>query len=163
MNLFKNLFTGEEKAVTSLCMDNFHIDLTARGKEALTLALKIVLMDHTPTHWCRHPKAGLVLFWHHRPEFPIKYTEWGPTTEKGASSRDVTIDVHPFPCRIKRAEDLAMFVEGWLSEQVYPPEPDLDGSCSKGFRIYNERYGRVGGCGDYSFIAIQPEWAEHHK
>lgn len=161
MGLLKNLFTGEDLKVTSLYMDNFHIDITAFGKEALILTLEIVLMKHKPTHWCDHPTKGLVLFWH-KPEY-LEYLEWTPETEAQKCLPPPSILIHPFPSVIKTAEKLATIVEDWLEHIKYGRQPDIDGSCSKGFRIYNEQWSYIHGCSDYSFIAIKPEWAIHHK
>ncbi len=57
----------------------------------------------------------------------------------------------------------ADFAQRWLSEQVYPQEPDHDGDNEKGWTLYNEdRWGHVDD--EYeAFIAIKPDWIEYGK
>ncbi len=56
----------------------------------------------------------------------------------------------------------ADFARLWLAEQNYGNEPDHDGDNGKGWRLYNEAWGRVGGH-TYSFVAIKPAWAMYGK
>jgi hypothetical protein len=50
------------------------------------------------------------------------------------------------------------FAWNWLSRQEYGPEPDYDGSNEKGFLLFNETWGHVGG-DHYAIVAIAPAWA----
>jgi hypothetical protein len=50
----------------------------------------------------------------------------------------------------------------WLKAQDYGPEPDVDGSILKGFRVYNESWGYIGD-DHYAFVAIEPEWIVYGK
>jgi hypothetical protein len=130
--------------MTTLAMDNFHLDVTAHGEEALTLALALALMaEASAVCWGVSPKGDLVLFWSN-PEGDLRWA-------------------HPFPSKITKPDALALFVMGWLEEATYPPRPDIDGSTSKGFRVYNDDWGCVNGCGSYAFVAIKPEWVLHGK
>lgn len=135
----------EEEKRTPLCMDNFHIDITARGRDNLERILDVVLMSNTPTHWCSHPDKGTIYFWSKPDRVPEGILVYGLFPEWAT------------------AKAWADDVNTWLSIEDYGPQPDLDGSCSKGFRVYNEHYGRIDGFSNYSFLAIKPEWAEHHK
>lgn len=54
------------------------------------------------------------------------------------------------------------FVNSWLSQVDYGPEPDHDGSNGKGFRVFTGKWGEVHGS-DGAFVAIQPKWAEYGK
>lgn len=65
--------------------------------------------------------------------------------------------MYPFPAEIG-ADLAADFAWAWLTKQDYGVEPDHDGSNEKGFILFNESWGHVGGC-PYSFIAIGPAWA----
>ncbi len=187
-------------------MSNFHMDITACGKEALAHCIELALMSKAQvTHWCDHPSKGLVLFWS-KPEPGLKWNildcpgklvdklpdagfpgqvvfrkknGYG-TTYKWLSHQDdggdpqnwrwtisdpLTEDVivHQLPYRMKKAEDIAIFVNGWLEEAKYGPSPDHDGSNVKGFQIYNDRWGQVEDCGPYSFVAVKPAWSEIGK
>lgn len=83
--------------------------------------------------------------------------------EKVKSPPVKKLEVHPFPFKMKRVEDLLPFVTGWLKETDYGNEPDHDGSNGKGWRVYNHNWGQVIGCGSYSFVAIEPAWAMYGK
>lgn len=69
---------------------------------------------------------------------------------------------------------LSDFILSWLKEAKYPEQPDIDGSCSKGFKITNEWSDsyvvndKPYSCRPqwlfwdlYTFVA--PEWIEYHK
>lgn len=67
----------------------------------------------------------------------------------------------PLPAPMN-AEEAVVFVRSWLRSVPYPKEPDHDGSNSKGWRVYNEKWGHVRG-GHYDFVAIEPTWLWHGK
>lgn len=60
---------------------------------------------------------------------------------------------------------LHLMIQAWLDSDdpdPYPPYPDLDGSATKGCRVYCEAWGHVGG--DWAAIAaIEPHWELHGK
>ena len=57
----------------------------------------------------------------------------------------------------------AILVKQWLDDvAVYPEEPDHDGSNSKGWRLFNEKWGKVND-EDAAICAIEPEWLWHGK
>lgn len=60
------------------------------------------------------------------------------------------------------AESVFSTVIEWLKAQDFGPEPDTDGHNKKGFRVYNESWGRVGN-DPYAFVAIEPEWITYDK
>ena len=49
---------------------------------------------------------------------------------------------------------------GWLYQTKYPPQPDHDGHNNKGWRLYNNEYGYVGGIFS-AIIAVKPAWIEY--
>ncbi len=53
------------------------------------------------------------------------------------------------------------FVKGWLDSREVSGEPDHDGDNKKGFRVFNDQWGRV--IDSYSFVGIQFEWAMYGK
>ena len=60
------------------------------------------------------------------------------------------------------AEEAVPMVKMWLREQDYGREPDIDGSCSKSWRVFNGPWGYAGN--DWrGVVAIEPYWAEYHK
>lgn len=61
-----------------------------------------------------------------------------------------------------KSEELVPMVISWLKSQDYGREPDTDGSNRKGFHVYNEAWGHIGG-DPYAFIAIEPEWITYGK
>lgn len=69
--------------------------------------------------------------------------------------------VHPLPFPMKWKE-AAEFAWGWLKNQDYGEQPDHDGSNGKGFAVYDEAWGRVGGKWE-AICAISPQWAWYGK
>ena len=62
-------------------------------------------------------------------------------------------------------ESTAVVVGAWLRQldkSLLPHEPDTDGSTAVGVRIYNEKWGAVGGS-FYGIAAIEPHWLEYGK
>lgn len=122
-------------------MDNFQIDITAQGKPTLETALRIAFEhNHGPAKGYRiDPEKGLIFLW---------VVESRP-------------GVVPFPFAMD-AVGAADFAWRWLAEQDYGPEPDHDGDNGKGWRVYCEFWGHVGG--DWRAIcAVQPAWAMYGK
>lgn len=69
----------------------------------------------------------------------------------------------PYPMCLKQISE---FVWGWLESLTsveWPPEPEHDGSNSKGWRIFNERWSQIDGEGHYAFAKIEPFWQVHGK
>lgn len=127
-----------------MAMDNFSVDVTARGPEVLKHTLELVLANHSIAVAFTEPvldnQKTLVLHWYIPEGQKAKYSA--------------------FPYNFK-IEQLLPFIMGWLENQDYGEEPDLDGHCTRGWRLFNTQ-GITHGFGGGSF-AIQPVWAEHHK
>jgi hypothetical protein len=121
-------------------MDNFHIDITYEGDEALRNALEIAFRGSKAEAYAIIPKVGLVFF------------AYGYERCQGAAKL-------PFKLDVAGAAD---FARRWLAEAEYGSEPDHDGSNGKGWRVYTEHWGRIG---DWwgSLCAVQPAWAEYGK
>ncbi len=123
-------------------MDNFHIDITSVGDTALRYALGALLATkyarmETIVGWKDDPEKGLILY---------KHKSDAMTPFLAALDLDALVPI----------------ISTWLAQQDYGREPDHDGSNSKGFRLYNEVWGRIGD--DWASIgAIKPEWAWHGK
>ena len=58
--------------------------------------------------------------------------------------------------------EMAMFIKAWLNNVNYGKEPDTDGSCKKGWTVYNESWGQVAGRYQ-AFVAIEPTWLMYGK
>lgn len=123
-------------------MDNFHIDITSEGdlRSAMELAFRQPVFR--AEGYLIDPDRGLIFFWggfnNHPPDGLIRL---------------------PFKLDAIGAAD---FAERWLAEQDYGEQPDHDGDNGRGWRLYNDEWGRVGGL-TYSFIAVKPEWAMYGK
>ncbi len=128
-------------------MDNFKIDITARGKDSLEAAMKLAFgrgrleYPSTADGYLIDPEKGLIFFW--------------------ASSLDKGSPVNLLPFKLD-AVGAADFAHRWLAEAEYGPEMDHDGHNTKGFRIYNNAWSRVEGYSG-SIVAVKPEWAWHGK
>ncbi len=119
-------------------MDNFRIDVTCEGDEALRAVMTIAFTQHrSAVGWRLDPEYGMILYW---------------TDHKGTNAL-------PFP---HDAEATFHMVKKWLETQDYGREPGHDGSNGKGFRVYNEAWGHIGSEWQ-AFLAIKPEWAWYGK
>lgn len=115
------------------------------------LAMRLVFLDYkTARGFSESAKYGFVLYWHldagyrssNDDPIPQKWLRGGPELDV-----DRCIDV----------------VWRWLQQAAhYGEEPDIDGSCSRGFTIARDQGGHAGGS-HYGFVSIKPLWAEHHK
>lgn len=120
-------------------MDNFSIDITCEGNTRLASALGIVFFDRvTATHYKSEPAtketpARLVL---------LSYLSGG------ASELPFTLTTRNAPA----------FVMGWLAEQDMPPEPDVDGSVVRGWRVWCDPWGKIEHL-EGAFLAVSPVWA----
>lgn len=126
-------------------MDNFKLDITCRGKEAFQKAMALAFHNHTKAEAIRvDPKKGLIFYWH---------------AEAGREALSAGYTKLIFKHDANAATDLAW---NWLlnvPDEEYQEYLDLDGSLTKGWRVYNQQWGKIEGEGDYSFVAIQPVWA----
>jgi hypothetical protein len=125
-------------------MDNFHIDITSEGdlSDAMKIAFKGAAGSKAEAYLI-HPDKGLIFFWSAHPnDHPDKR-------------------LVPLPFKLDAA-GAADFAKRWLAEQDYGRQPDHDGHNGKGWRLYNESWGRVGDF-TYSFVAVMPEWAMYGK
>jgi hypothetical protein len=118
-------------------MDNFHIDITSEGEAHLRAALDIAFRGQRHAIGYYVKDGTLIFCWAEHKE-AIKL---------------------PFKMDSKRATD---FTVAWLSEVDYGKQPDHDGDNGKGWRVFNEAWGHVGGYWQ-AFVAIQPQWAMYGK
>ncbi len=127
-----------------VAMDNFSVDVTAYKTEILRHTIELILCHHSivrayaETEWTNKKKT-LVLYW-------------------GVGDNDPNKTKFPYDFKLNQT---LPFVMGWLENQDYGREPDIDGSCSKGWREFNSE-GVTNGWGMASFT-VQPAWAYHHK
>lgn len=129
-------------------MDNFHINVVAKGRELLGKTLEIAFSE-----WPRgaagyriDKAAGLIFLWHVDPR----------PQDEGAV---------PFPFMMDPS-GAADFAARWLATADYGQEPDHDGDNTKGWRVFLGGFGRVHtstGEEDHAVCAVQPAWAMHGK
>lgn len=120
-------------------MDNKYFEIHSSGKEQFTLAMKIALADHNKVIGYKIDKEkGMILYW---------------------SKCDGVIE---FPY-VMNEQGVIDFVFGWVeATPVGTGRPDHDGDNDKGFRVYCESWGHVGGYWQ-AFVAIEPIWAMYGK
>lgn len=142
-------------------MDNHSINYTAlldkSAPEHIRCALIMMLAGDKPedvTHYgvCPIEREGLAAAYlrngvERRLETLILYRNGPPGSNSFA-----------FP---QSLDDLTHFIHGWIRNATYGPEPDIDGSCEKGYRLFTDEYGDVNGHRT-ALIAAQPEWAILH-
>lgn len=149
-------------------MDNFHIDITSEGKEALDTALKLAMRYTSATHFAvREAQAGER---HEAPE-GFKYPhmldwKYGKAPKPFRlvlywSGSENTSDVQPLLFPLTK-DNITDFVWSWLSAQDYGREPNHDGHNGKGWRVYCEGWGHVDNHWS-AFVAISPTWAMYGK
>lgn len=129
----------------SQCADNFRFDITAwrghykDGRDVLLDCMNLAFSGQTATHWSATSKR-LILFW---------------------IAPDQRFNAQALICKTSAA-GMAPMVREWLAAAEYGPEPDHDGSNSKGWRIFNEAWGHVEG-ESYAICGIEPAWLMHGK
>lgn len=121
-------------------MDNFHFDLTSEGSLVKPMEIAFQRPTQQAEGYLIHAEKGLVFFGY----------------LGGAPTGMVRL---PFKFDHIGAAD---FAKRWLVEQDYGSQPDHDGDNGKGWRLYNESWGQVGGWTG-AFIAVQPAWAMYGK
>ena len=154
-------------------MDNFHIDVTAEGREAFNAAMGLAMRPHDKAvAYAIHPTLGLVLFWHdgetaiadraETPQFSseINREAWDRLYAEG-QAKVVCAPVQKLPYAMQ-GRALVEFAWHWLLTADYGRQPDHDGSNEEGWRVYNETWGHVGSS-HYAFVAIRPVWAMYGK
>lgn len=117
-------------------MDNFHFDMTSKGDKTLRTAMSL-FPQRNVTGYRADAEKGLILY-------------------SADSPRATAL---PFPMTLEQAAD---FAHGWLEHADYGREPDHDGDNGKGWRLYTEDWGHVGGEWQ-AFAAVQPAWAMYGK
>ncbi len=138
----------QTKNLPPMSMDNFKVDVTARGSDVLSHTIELALCGHFHAASFTEVTVGdhkmLVLHWYYR---------------EGSGQTKF-----PYPFKL---EQLLPFITGWLENQDYGSEPDLDGSCSKGWSLFTnipyEQRKTINQAWDCVLFAVRPEWAEHHK
>lgn len=155
-------------------MDNFRIDVVARGRASFDVAMGLAMFSHGKAEaYAIHPRLGLVLFWSDRettiadaaetPRFSsdINREAWDRVYKEGqAKVVRVPVQKLPYPMQGKA---LIEFAWHWLETAAdYGRQPDHDGDNEKGWRVYNEAWGHVGSS-VYAFVAVAPVWAMYGK
>jgi hypothetical protein len=135
-------------------VDNFEMDVTCEGREAFDAMVGVAMRQRgargTAVAYAVHPSLGMVLLWHHEP---------GRPDEVRADGVAAPVVALPYPMDVAM---LSAFVWGWLGTVERGREPDHDGSNGKGWRVYNEAWGHVGG-NHRAIVAVQPAWAMYGK
>jgi zinc transporter ZupT len=122
-------------------MDNFCINIISEGQDHLTAALKLGFRDYKATFYAVSPDAKRLTYFWSDPSGHI---------------------CHSLPFKFTHA-DAASFTHRWLQESAsYSNEPDIDGSCGKGWRVFTDSLGHVDGIWQ-SIVAIEPVWAMYGK
>lgn len=118
-------------------MDNRQISITSQGDEHFKTALSLFCHEKVVGYRITADPVELVLYW--------------------AESNKCT----PFAYDFTRQE-AADFALGWLRRADYGAEPDIDGSCKKGWTMFCGAWGRIDGEWE-AFVKITPAWAMYGK
>lgn len=131
-------------------MDNYRFDVTGDldDPEHLQTALKIASRYNSKTvGWRitefipsgkREGTFGLVFYWR------------GPAPK-----------MNPFIC----TAPLTFYwpqIRDWLEKAEYPPEPNIDGTVRRGWRVFNEEWGHIKN-ESAAFAAVLPYWCMYGK
>lgn len=146
-------------------MDNFHIDVTARGKKALAAVIDLAFEFNCPGPYAKSWAILQISKSIARPLYGIDADlvgakvllfRWDQSLDlKEFKDQDVTQGGFPFKANSEHATDFAW---RWLEDVDMGPEPDMDGDCERGgWRAFIGSWGHFGP-DHYSIIAIKPEW-----
>ena len=144
--------------------DNFHFDLTGIP---LDKCLEVATLHHKAIGYREQIRTRGENWGVQVP--PIKVEGIGATKFRPIdvrlilfwSDQSINDPINRFPAVMGPAE-LEPIIKAWLAERQYPPEPDHDGSNHKGWRVYNEQWGKVNDEWQ-AFAAIEPVWLEYGK
>jgi hypothetical protein len=122
-------------------VSHFLVDVTAYGRENLFRVLAVAFSDSVSrekraTHFSADGSRQLTLF-----------------ARPPRSDQALAAEPFPEPLFCQQASE---FVWDWLQRAEYQPD-EHDGASEKGWRVFNERFGIVGGCWE-AFVAIRPMW-----
>lgn len=150
-------------------MDNQSISYTSRGEKALSLGIKAIvnsqpngIWDKKATHYhvvkmtshCGH--YGLNVNYtdttEDKDKVPTLIISWYEAKVAGESQL-----LYPHD-----SDQMVSLINGWLNTVAYPPEPNIDGDCKKGFHMFTDFWGHGAGIHG-AIVAIQPTWAMFGK
>ena len=166
--------------------DNLKIYVRAMGRDAFEQAMSLAFNGGEAKYWAVTESWGLCYFWyvedgekkrtkHHHMEIQrgsysvYDHTEDGQTlyvrdNDTAFWEENYLIKKFPEPMSVGRALDHAW---SWLNDYNtrYPPEPDIDGSCSKGFIIGTQEGLWHGHLGSHRGVIcyVKPDWMWHGK
>ncbi len=163
-------------------MDNFNIDITAKGDDTLAKALEIAFTHNAPSGKATH--YSVLRLTRETRYYAYPATERIPENLNGATGlsvhhctdtrqndkghltlvllwhKDKDAAPLPFPMKI---EDAIPFVKSWLANAGDPGEaPDIDGDLRTGWRVFTEAWGHVAGC-SCSIVGVQSCYAMYGK
>lgn len=108
-------------------------------------------------HWRFADVPMLVLFW----GFPGSLEDLAaPLKRFNGAEKAPQVERFMTTLDWKASADSAWNWLRLMPEKQLGPRPDLDGSCSRGFRVTSRLPWFLS---PYAFAAISPEWAEYHK
>lgn len=116
-------------------MDNFAFFMRAYEEGDLRNAIKLVMGEHHAVSWVEK-------------DYKLSFL-WSSVSDDKA--QDFPVPLPP--------EAVADIVLEWLDYAEYDLEPDIDGSCSKGFEIE----GPPDNEDTYIIFSVKTCWAHHHK
>jgi hypothetical protein len=141
----------------SAYMDNFHFCFECQGEKELDDAIALAFMGSNEAYAT-----------HYRVTIENDKTFHAEKRERKLSrivffsgDYNLTENAVAFPFKATPAL-CADFARRWLAEVNYGDEPDHDGSNSKGWRVYNEKFGHIDNSWN-AVIAVSPVWAMHGK
>lgn len=137
-------------------MDNFFLNVRSQSRESFEHAMRIAFIRGTELRakrWVVHPEYGMVLFW----------------TDEEKDFQGMETTAFPYPLDAEKAAD---FIWNWIREEADRTDfrlsdmdrhyRDHDVSCEPAFRVYTEKWGKVGD--DYTaIVAVLPCWGWYGK
>ena len=140
--------------------DNLHIDVIGEDEDDLADALRIALRRYNGRvagcYSIDHETGETVNeFMSNTPTRPTLVFSWCLEEKIPAAGKLVS-------CLTMHQPAVTALIEDWLAGLPWNAEPDIDGECSKGWRIFTEGWGHVGG-DHYAAFAVQPVWMMHGK
>lgn len=134
--------------------DNFHFDITSREREHFLVGVKLAFSEYRAAVAFSVTSAGALAVYWSNPAVGVKLGATTPPQPWG--------EIRKLSYEMKESA-LAEFAWHWLQDSAqHGEEPDIDGHCEKGFRIYMPKRTSASPQG-YTMLVVQPEWLEYHK
>lgn len=142
-------------------VNNFSLKVTSDGRQEFQIVMELVFRHNASggraEAFAVHPAFGMVLFW--KKQSGVRLSTWS-AVEPNEDESHVPITPLPYPMDQQAS---AEYVWNWLRMGAeFGPVPYIDGTVGKGWQVYTEERGPIGG-NHYAIVGIRPVHAIYSK